>query len=112
MTPLQTSQRMLKWFCILPPDESTSKIQATIHSVFALLNCASVICVIAASFSYFWKFVQTDLSESLYAIYQVAAFIPLMNGLSVTFLQRRNITNIFVKLSEIYEKGISIELRK
>lgn len=105
MDPLPTCRRVLTWICVLPAIQFTSKWEKGMHLSFSFVNCLCIVIVTTGSVGYFWKYVQIDLEESLYALYQVAAYIPLINGIIVTFLLRNQITSIFKNLSKIHESG-------
>lgn len=105
MVPLETTQRILKWYCVIPSDPLTSRWERSAH--FAL-TCMTIVCnwiVIGSSVAFCVKYMLTDMINCLYALFQIMAALPMTNAIIATFFLRQRIAGIFGKLSKIYEIG-------
>lgn len=71
MKPLETSKRVLTWFCIFS-EENTTKRQLLAHLSFSIFVSVSVFCGALASAIFAIKYISTNLEDSLYAIFQMS----------------------------------------
>lgn len=101
MRPLKTNQQVLRWICVLPWDESTSKWKKIAISMFALSVFIVNVSAVAASIVRLKSSIATDLEESLYSLFPIAASSSATYAMVVAFLSYRKIDGIFRKLSEI-----------
>lgn len=62
-------------------------------------------CAVIASAIFFLKFVSVDLNQSLYAMFQIAAYTNVTYIYIAAFLLRHKITAVFDSLTEIYEES-------
>lgn len=109
MKPLATSHQVMTWLSMCPPDKSTSKIKRMCY-----IGCTLIVGVIPfigllASIAFFVEFMAADVENSLYAIFQVAAELSMLNVIIVGVINRHHIANIFTELSKIYTKSTEQE---
>lgn len=103
MRPLATNQRMLALVSGHPSEDGTTKPERIIQIIVGIL--VSTICVgaIVECLIYFFKFISTDLGESLYFLYVFSAIYPTLNGIIVACILWSKIFGLMEKLSEIYK---------
>lgn len=103
MQPLATNHRVLRWLCLYPTDENTSKWQKLCYILFAIKTFLSLILILASCIVYFCTFVRTDMEKSLSSLFQIAGFTGVIYELIAMFFLRYKITSISMKLSAIYK---------
>lgn len=104
MTPLETTQQVLMWLCIVPLDNlNARKKRKILNIVFSLTVGLLLIAQLIASATFCRKHISTDLQISLYAIHQLLAWFPMLYIFIIVFLSRREITAILIELSNIYD---------
>lgn len=102
--PLETNRRVLIWLCMFLPDETASKREKLTYIVFTVCGVCTILSMLAASVTFFVKFVSIDLEESLYALVKISAYLCLTYMMIVVFILRHKISDIFEKLSTIYDE--------
>lgn len=112
MKPLVTNRRVLTWLCVYPADATTSKLKQLAYILFSLIVFAGILSSLMASIAFFWKYVLVDLEVALYAVSQIAAAASILYAIVMTLFSRQGITNIFQKLTKIYETSKTNILNK
>lgn len=102
MKPLATNQRWLIWFCMCSAAESTSKKRQLFYVLFTFVMSAFILAGLVSSILFFVKFISVDFKSCLYAVFQIAASVAVINLMIVGLMNRNQIANIFTKLSDIY----------
>lgn len=100
MRPLYSIRQILIWLCVYP-DRRSSKYRTILMVLIAFV---SNIIALVGSIAYFIKFLPSDLEKCLYAMYQIAAMIPLVVIILVLFGKRKEMKCIFQDLETIYNK--------
>lgn len=102
--PLKTTQQVLTWLCIFPPQQNTRKLQKLMYKVFSLTVFMVLSFQVCASLAYVWKFIAIDFETSMDAAHPIMGWIPLINSFVVMSLLKQRIIEIFTTLSNIYDK--------
>lgn len=103
MRPLSTPQNIFVLFCVWPADEVGWKKVACL--IFTIANILANTVGLLASAAFFWKYVSVNLEVSLYGLFTVFGFAIAIYAAVIVFLSRHEMSNIFGKLSEIYEQS-------
>lgn len=104
MEPLTTNRQCLILLRILSADESTARRQGMVHIIFSTAVLTALMCGIAASFAFFWKYASIDLGRSIFALlFTVAQFAITYMALVGMFLLRHKIGTILNNLSAIHK---------
>ena len=113
MKALVTTQRVLTWYRICHANESTtSSWQKMLFSIFSVVCLIANACAVAASVTFLLKFISSNLEESLYALFQCAAYSNVVYIHIAAFLQRKKVTSVFESLTEIYETSKKLDLKQ
>lgn len=104
MKPLVMNQRVLTWLCVFPMHESAAMKEKLTCIVFSIGVILTIFSGLIGSVIFFLKFVSTDLEESLYALFQIAAIFSTSNAIVVAVQMRHRIPTMFKNLTTIYEK--------
>lgn len=104
MTPLITNKRVLIWLWMCPADgkSDNSMLKSLAHIAFGFTVFFGVVAGLISSFAYFESFVWVDLENSLYALFQVAAFLGLVPLFPIAISSRQKISQLLDNLSNIY----------
>lgn len=108
MRPLQSTERVLIWLCLLPADKPLNPWAKLSHICLAAVVVTMTSMYLAASIAYFIRVVSTDLDESIYASFQITGILPTNVTFMVLFCMRYKIERIFNKFSEIYAESEKI----
>lgn len=103
MKPLKTNQQVLTWLGVCRAADTVSIPKKLIYIFAAFFGFSVVFTSLSASVAFFVKFVQIDLEESLYALFQIASFSGLSYIILTAFIMRNKINGIFNRLSHIYD---------
>lgn len=98
------NQRVLTWLCVFPLDEVATMKENMTCIAFSIGVILTIFSGMTGSIVFFLKFVSTDLEESLYALFQIAALISTINAIVVVILLRHRIPGMFKNLTGIYEE--------
>ena len=113
MKALVTTQRVLTWYRICHANESTtSSWQKMLFSIFSIVCLIANACAVAASVTFLLKFISSNLEESLYALFQCAAYSNVVYIHIAAFLQRKKVTSVFESLTEIYETSKKLDFKQ
>lgn len=105
---LELNQRIFIWLNICPApvesDWSFSKkcLSVTIASGIMTIECLSLL----ASSMYIDRYLETDIENCMYAIFQLAALFSVIYMWTVGFFLRNTIAGIFEQFQNIYNKSI------
>lgn len=103
MVPLSTPQRLFRLFCVRSVDETGEKWEKAAYTIFTLAFVLINAIGLIASAVFFQKYVSSDLELSLYALFTVFGFGVAMYGVIFVFLSRYKLSDLFEKLSKIYD---------
>lgn len=95
---------MLIRMCLYPVD----KVEL-IHIGMSIVNVTFIISVCLATGSYAWTYLPIDLQEFLNALIHVFFCSDILYTLSVLFLARSTMKNVFERLSDIYNASKSLQ---
>lgn len=112
MVPLAAHRRVWTWIGLCSFDENPSKWKNMLYFMLNMILSTSFVGAIFASGAFVMAFLPTDLEGSLHALFQVTAYTGLVYVVIVAFIVRHKITDIFSKLTEIYEQSKSLILMK
>lgn len=109
MKPLKASHTMLTWFCVFPPENSTSPEKKMLYNIFVVAIFVGNVCTFISSSFFFIEYVSIDLEESLYSLFQIVGSASILYLITVTYFLSRKIRILFEDLSRIYEKCKKVE---
>lgn len=103
LRPLATTQLMMTWLSMCPPDESITRKQKWyyIACTSATLTISVISCV--TSFAYCLKFISTDFDGAVFAFMVGIAEFGLIYIMIVAIHKRQMIDDTFMGLSKIYK---------
>lgn len=104
MKPLQTNREVLVWLGTCSPFEVSTQNKRLSQIIFALVNILTNALFVLASGSFFMKFAAIDLEESLYAVFQIFAALPVQNTVIAWFFLKQRVKALFMDLSKIYDE--------
>lgn len=104
MKPFQSVQHILTVFCIC----SSVDVITTRHTKFVFISFTLIIHVILllsflSSSIYLFKFMIIDPENSLYALWQIVAYISSIYTLFSAYLMRKKFIDIFNRLEHIFD---------
>lgn len=111
MKPLVTNQRILRWFCVFPTNETIKLREKISYVLFTSIALAVTVGAIVSSGAFFVKHLRTDFKESLYALFQVVSLFGSVNAILAILLSRRKLDTIFTQLSTIYKERKLADVR-
>lgn len=103
MLPLPTNQRVLTWLCVRPMDADENQWKKLFYIAFTITFLTIDLTGLFSSIAFFLINISIDLEESLYALFQISAFLGLTYMCIVAFLLRYKITAFLGTLSQIYD---------
>lgn len=106
MKPLLTSQQVLTWLCMCATDDSTSKPKRMCYAAFTLIVGTIISAALLVSIGFIIKNFSTDFAGCLYAVFQVAAHIAILNLIIVGLINRNRIADLFAELSKLYNASM------
>lgn len=102
MEPLATIKWAMTWICMYPTMELSSLFKKISHKVCGLVFFAISVVGVAVCIAFIWKFVATNLIESLFAFLGVALYSESVYTMPIAYFSRQKAQRIFKTLSEIY----------
>lgn len=106
MIPLATTQRVMTWFCVCPPEEIVPEWKDIAYKfaykVITFILAASLLSNFLASFIFFWRFVFHDLEKAFYIVWQAPSSFSTFYVLIIAIATRHKINAIFKTLAKIY----------
>lgn len=103
MSPLQTTQQVLKWLRIRPIDPDEKSWKNLYYAIFTFTIFTIEVLGIAGTAVFIWKHFRTDLEACLYALFSVTGACGAIYMCIVAFYLRNKITALFESLSKIYD---------
>lgn len=111
MKALPTSQKVLTWLCMCSADASTSKMRLMCYAAFTFIVGIMGLFGLLSSLIYMIEHTSADLESSLYASFQLVAYLSMFNMIIVGITNRQRIAAIFTELSKLYttsmDQGLS-----
>lgn len=107
--PLITGQKVLTWFCVYPIGNKTEN-RKLFYFLFSFLFLISLICAVAMSAVFFFRYISVDLEECLHSLFQIAAGMSGCYMIIVAFFMRFKFKRMFENLEKIYEESKRIFL--
>lgn len=108
MRPLQTTEQVLTWLCLLPADKMISDWRKLSYILLTAVIVTSIMAYLPASVAYFMRFYSTNLDGSFYALFQITGLLPIITMIVVSFGFRHKIKLIFDKFTKIYAESKEI----
>lgn len=102
MIPLSINRRVLTWFCLYPSKDETNQGQKPIYIVFSVFIFLVNVCSLTASTVFFYQFMNIDLEESLYSLFQVMGLFGGICILITSYLFRNQIVTVLNGLDDLY----------
>lgn len=99
------AKQVLTWFCMCQDKDSTSQSKKKLYVIFTLVMFIGDMQSIAASATYFLKYVSTDFGGSLYALFQVCDAFAAAYAVFIGVIMRHEMEHLFEGLSVIYRDG-------
>lgn len=104
MKVLSFNRDILTLLWILPTSQSESKRFQVRNKIFSSVSLLSVCLAFTASACFAYRYVTTDLENSLYALFQIAAFGCQAYSLVFGFVLRTDFVEMFECLQRIYDE--------
>lgn len=89
---------------VLPAPEKTNFSTKLQNNLFGAALFTITISMVLASTAYSIVFLGIDLKSSLFAVMQVALFLPVWYSITVGFKKRQEIENLFVEFENVQGK--------
>lgn len=89
---------------ILPAPENTMFSIKIRNNLFGTSLFIITVALVLASAAYFVVFLGDDLKSSLFAVMQVALFLPVAYSITVGFIKRQEMKKLFVEFENVQEK--------
>lgn len=105
MKPLVLAANALRWFCVFPAAESTSRPQKLCYFLFTLVFYITLFGAVVPSAVFFLRFVTVNLPECLYSVFQVSAGISGVFMVIFAMLSKQKIKKFFIALERIYDES-------
>lgn len=102
MKPLVSVRQLFTWLCICTYDETSNEWKETARIPIAIGNFAVLASHFVVSYFFLKRFVEIDLPASLFALMCCCGDFSLLYILTTAFFLRHRVTEIFKKLSIIY----------
>lgn len=106
MEILSTIKLTLTWLWVYRAEENTFWLLKLAHALFGFTVFATVASMTMGSMIFFARFASVDLEQSLYALFQISAFLGLSYVLIVAYLLRNEVTDIVKSLDDIYDASM------
>lgn len=105
MQPFSTFKNILVLLNILPSSDGTNLRAKIFNFSFSCFVLITLFLSFLSSSVYFFKFVKSDMENSLYALWQIFAYIsPIYTWIAAYLMQKRFI-NVFTQIEDIYKLG-------
>lgn len=98
-----TTKLVLTWLSVCPAAESTSKFKKMAYKSFTVANYVAHLSGFLTYLVYLLKYSSTDLEGSIFAFMAITTYVGMVYITASLSLQRDQISEIFRKLSTIYE---------
>lgn len=89
---------------ILPVAENTHFSIKIRNNLFGMILFTITVTMILASGAYFVVFLGKDLKSSLFAVMQVALFLPVAYSITMGFIKRQEMEKLFVEFKNVQVK--------
>lgn len=109
MQPLATTRQVMTWLSICPADESTNSWQKRAYKAHTWAVLIINFTAVSAGLTFCMEFFQTDFDSSTFAFMAAAGECGAIYFWIVAFQMRRQIDEIFKKLSTIYNDSESTQ---
>lgn len=105
MKSLKTSQQLLTWVLVHPPDKTVSEKQKRMHIGITAWGVLTSIVAFVSNIVTFMKAkeVPNNMDLLLYIIIQIVTSVAVMNIIIVAYTLRIKITDIFQQVPEIFK---------
>lgn len=103
MRPLETHQRIISWLGAHSLGDSAGFCETLPYYAFTFAICLMCLCALTSSFIFFGQNVTVNLEDSLYALFQIFAYLSAFDLIIVTPFLRRRFRAIFETLSEFHK---------
>lgn len=104
MKPLATTRTMFTLLCIYPVEKPANRWKKMAFICFSAFVFSVILSLLFASALYVIKYLKIDLTQSLYSLQQIIAWLPIFYMYIIALIKRKKITTIFTELTEIYIK--------
>lgn len=105
MDLLTTNKKVFTWLCAYPTNGNASKQKIIQYVAFTMTMLIGLICAFSSCVLYFTRYLSTDLTESLYAVYQMNVFFSAIYVIIYSIISRRKIYAMVNNLSSIYDES-------
>lgn len=112
MGPMSVNRHVLLWLYMLPPLENASRWTKMASICLSSSVCITLAGCVISSITFISRFVTIDLKDTLYAMFPTIACSGLVYVHIVAILSRQNISDLFQKLSQIYQTSESLHFKK
>lgn len=89
---------------ILPVPEKTNFSIKIRNNFFGASLLIITVALVLASVAYFGVFLGVDLKSSLFAVMQMALFLPVAYSMTIGFIKRQEMQKLFVEFENVQEK--------
>lgn len=111
MEAFKTNKRIFAWLNIYPSSENPRPFIKCLRILNTALIILTEFLALVASALFIFKFVDRDLENCLYALFQVAALFSMIYMWIVAFCLRNSIADIFAQFQTFYDSSESISFR-
>lgn len=103
MRPLATNQNILAWLGAYSPSETVRLCKKLSYSMFTFAIFLVSLCALTSSTIFFVQYASVNLEDSLYALFQIFAYLSVAYMIIVTFFLGPKITSILKTITKIYK---------
>lgn len=110
MKVLDLNRRIFTWLNICPTVDDQSHVKKYLRGMIAGTIIVTECLAIVASFMFIHRFLETEIENCLYALFQVAALFSVIYMWTVGFILRNTIAEIFRMFQKIYDSSNHVDL--
>lgn len=103
MIPLRICRRVLSLVYVYPFEKGTSIWKKILCVIFTFIFFITAVSAFISSVLFFSGNFSTNIEQSLYSLFQIAAFSSLTYMTIVLFYSRKELTGFLDKLTQLYE---------
>lgn len=105
MNFLEQNQYIFTWLSICQVKNESAKWKKHFRLIITSLIIITECLALLASSLFIYRFVESDLPNCLYALFQVAALFSAIYMWIVAFILRHRISKMFAKFQAVYQKS-------
>lgn len=103
--PLAMNRRILAWLGAYSLDETAGTCKKFAYILFTFIIFLVSVCALSSSAIFFGQYVSVSLEDSLYALFQICAYLSMGYVIIITPFLRQKIKMILKTLTEIHKSS-------